>query len=68
MVNIILTSSGLPKNMWGEALYFFCYILNIITKIVIKLLMSYGRKENLFKNILKCGSVLQRLIYHLIKN
>ena len=30
MVNVMLTSSGLPKNMWGEALYSACYILNRI--------------------------------------
>ena len=30
MVNVMLTSSGLPKNIWGEALYSACYILNRI--------------------------------------
>ena len=28
MVNVMLVSSGLPKNMWGEALYSACHILN----------------------------------------
>jgi len=27
---VMLTSSGLPKYMWGEALYSACYILNRI--------------------------------------
>jgi len=30
MVNVLLTSYGLPKNMWGETLYSACYILNRI--------------------------------------
>ena len=28
MVNAMLVSSGLPKIMWGEALYSACHILN----------------------------------------
>jgi len=49
MVNVMLTSFGLPKNIWGKALYSACYILNRIPyKNCEKLLMSYGRKENLF--------------------
>ena len=28
MVNAMLVSSGLPSNMWGEALYSACHILN----------------------------------------
>ena len=28
MVNVMLVSSGLLKNMWGEALYSACHILN----------------------------------------
>ena len=28
MVNVMLVSSGLPSNMWGEALYSACHILN----------------------------------------
>ena len=28
MVNVMLVSSGFPKNMWGEALYSTCHILN----------------------------------------
>ena len=30
MVNVILTSSSLPNNLWGEALYFVCHVLNRI--------------------------------------
>jgi len=28
MVNVILVSFDLPKNMWGETLYYACHILN----------------------------------------
>jgi len=28
MVNVMIVSSGLPSNMWGEALYSACHILN----------------------------------------
>ena len=28
MVNCMLLNSGVPKNLWGEALLFACYILN----------------------------------------
>ena len=47
MVNAILVSFGLPKNMWGEALYFSCHILKSVPyKFFEKTLMSYGEKEN----------------------
>jgi hypothetical protein len=28
MMNAVLLSSGMPNNMWGEAILFACYILN----------------------------------------
>jgi hypothetical protein len=28
MMNVVLLSSGMPNNMWGEAILFACYILN----------------------------------------
>jgi len=49
MVNVILTSFGLPKTMWSEDLYFDCYTLN---RILYKDL-SYGRKENIFLKYFK---------------
>jgi len=47
MVNAMLVSFGLPKNIWGEALYSACHILNRIPyKNFEKPLVSYGEKEN----------------------
>ena len=48
MMNVMLVSSGLPSNMWGEALYSACHILKIecLIKFLNKPLMSYGEKEN----------------------
>jgi len=31
MVNVMLASSGLRKNIWGKTLYSACYILNRIS-------------------------------------
>jgi hypothetical protein len=31
IVNAMLISSGLPNNLWGEALYFAYYILNRVS-------------------------------------
>ena len=30
VVDVMLVSSGLPSNMWGEALYSACHILNSV--------------------------------------
>ena len=28
MVNVVLTCSGLPENMWVKVIFFICYVLN----------------------------------------
>ena len=51
MVNAMLVSYGLPKNMCGEALYFACQILNRELKqksLTEKKLINSYTKEGIF--------------------
>ena len=53
IMNAMLISSGLPQNMWGEAILSSNYLLNKVPKK--KLLMSYEKVEDHLTNTWECG-------------
>ena len=58
MMNVMLISSGLPDNMWAEAILSACHILNKVShKKLDKLPMKYGKDKRLTRNTLKCAVV-----------
>ena len=66
MITAMLLTSGLPTNLWGEALNMSNHILNKVPHNKTGTFhMSYGKDTNQVLNTSKCGGACQKFQFRL---